>query len=128
MKIMKRNNLFIFQLIALLCGITICACSGIDDEFSMAIKANEGNSYTRTNLIEYTINVETAGTLGSIVEAGNYSNAQKLIVTGNISYDDVHYVDVNMPSVEVLDLSGTKYYRAYISGSFLSESSNIKEI
>jgi hypothetical protein len=72
--------------------------------------------------------VDTVGTLGSIVEAGDYSNAQKLTVTGNISYDDVHYVDVNMTSVEVLDLSGAMYDSESIEGVFMSESSNIKEI
>jgi hypothetical protein len=78
--------------------------------------------------VEYTIHVETAGTLDSLVEAGSYSDAQKLIVTGNIAYEDVNYVDVNMPTVEVLDLAEATYENESIEGAFLSDSTKIKEI
>jgi hypothetical protein len=89
--------------------------------------ASETDLSTRAELVEYTINVETAGTLDSLVEAGNYSDAQKLIITGNIAYEDVNYVDVNMATVEVLDLSEATYESESIR-SFLSDSTKIKEI
>jgi hypothetical protein len=95
---------------------------------SSATQANESGSETRANLVEYTITVETAGTLGSLVESGDYSNAQKLIVMGNIGYDDVNYVDVNMSTVEVLDLAKATYESESIKGTFLSDSTKIKEI
>jgi hypothetical protein len=100
----------------------------MEEELSVAKKVIESGSDTRAELVEYTIHVETAGTLGSLVEAGNYSNAQKLIVTGNIGYDDVHYVDVNMTTVEVLDLAEAAYESESIYGAFLSDSTKIKEI
>jgi hypothetical protein len=90
--------------------------------------ANTNDIFTRADLIEYTINVEYAGTLGTIVEAGSYSDAQKLVVTGRIKYEDVNYVDENMKTVEVLDLSGSRFEISWIDGSFLSETTNIKEI
>jgi hypothetical protein len=107
--------------------MAITSCSKIDLELE-ATSAGVDDTFTRADLVEYTINVEKAGTLDSLVEAGNYSNAQKLIVTGNIGYDDVNYVDVNMPTVEVLDLSGATYESKYISDTFLSDSNKIKEI
>jgi hypothetical protein len=125
--IMKRNNIFIFQWAAWLCAI-LAACSGLEEELPVTGKVNVSGSDTRAELIEYTIDVETAGTLDSLVENGEYADAQKLVVTGNIGYEDVHYVDVNMPAVEVLDLSGTAYYRESIVGTFLSDSTKIKEI
>jgi hypothetical protein len=124
---MKRNNIFIFQWAAWLCAI-LAACSGLEEDLPVAGTANVSGSDTRAELIEYTIDVETAGTLDSLVETGDYSDAQKLVVTGNIGYEDVHYVDVNMPAVEVLDLSGAAYYRESIVGTFLSDSTKIKEI
>jgi hypothetical protein len=90
--------------------------------------ASETDLSTRAELVEYTLHVETAGTLDSLVEAGTYSDAQKLIVTGNIAYKDVNYVDVNMPTVEVLDLARSKYESESIEGVFLSDSTKIKEI
>jgi hypothetical protein len=125
--IMKRNNIFIFQWAAWLCAI-LAACSGLEEELPVNGKVNVSGSDTRAELIEYTIDVETAGTLDSLLENGEYTDAQKLVVTGNIGYEDVHYVDVNMPAVEVLDLSGTAYYRESIVGTFLSDSTKIKEI
>jgi hypothetical protein len=107
--------------------MAITSCSKIDLELE-ATSAGVDDTFTRADLVEYTINVEKAGTLDSLVEAGNYSNAQKLIVTGNIGYDDVNYVDVNMSTVEVLDLSGATYESKYISDTFLSDSNKIKEI
>jgi hypothetical protein len=124
---MKRNNIFIIQWIVWLC-VTLTACSGIEDELSSATQANDSSSETRANLVEYTIEVETAGTLGSLVESRGYSDAQKLIVTGKIDYNDVNYVDVNMPTVEVLDLSRATYNSTSLSGKFLSSSTSIKEI
>jgi hypothetical protein len=124
---MKRDNRFIFQWVAWLC-IVLAACSDIEDEWESAIKVNENSSDTRTDFIEYTINVETAGSLGSIVEAGNYSNAKKLTITGKITYEDVNYVDVNMKNVEILDLSGSTYSTPSLWDSFLSSDSSIKEI
>jgi hypothetical protein len=125
--IMKRNNIFIFQWAAWLCAI-FAACSGLEEELPVAGKVNVSGSDTRAELIEYTIDVETAGTLDSLVENGEYADAQKLVVTGNIGYEDVHYVDVNMPAVEVLDLSGAAYDSELIEGAFLSDSTQIKEI
>jgi hypothetical protein len=125
--IMKRNNIFIFQWAAWLCAI-LAACSGLEEELPVAGEAHMSGSDTRAELIEYTIDVETAGTLESLVEAGGYSDAQKLVVTGNIGYEDVHYVDVNMPAVEVLDLFGAAYDSELIEGAFLSDSTQIKEI
>jgi hypothetical protein len=124
---MKRNNLFIFQWIAWL-SLMLAACSGLEEELFIAEKTNENSSDTRAELIEYTINVETAGTLDSLVKAGSYADVQKLIVTGNIAYEDVNYVDVNMPNVEILDLSEAIYNNESIYGIFLSDSTKIKEI
>jgi hypothetical protein len=124
---MRRNNIFIIQWIAWLC-VTLTACSGIEDELSSATQANDSGSETRANLVEYTIDVETAGTLGSLVESRGYSDAQKLIVTGKIGYKDVNYVDVNMQTVEVLDLTEATYESDLIYGAFLSDSTKIKEI
>jgi hypothetical protein len=124
---MRRNNIFIIQWIVWLC-ITLTACSGIEDELSFATQANDSGSDTRASLVEYTINVETAGTLGSLVESRGYSDAQKLIATGKIGYKDVNYVDVNMPTVEVLDLAGATYNNTSLSVRFLSSSTSIKEI
>jgi hypothetical protein len=103
------------------------SCSQSDWEQEMVGTSIE-DTFTRADLIEYTINVGTAGTLDSLVEAGNYSDAQKLIVTGNIAYEDVNYVDVNMQTVEVLDLAEASYESESISGAFLSDSTQIKEI
>jgi hypothetical protein len=114
---MKRNIIFVFQWITWLC-FTLVACSELDEELSVTDKTNESNSDTRAELIEYTIQVDTAGTLNSLVEAGCYSDAQKLIITGNIAYEDVNYVDMNMPTVEVLDLSEAMYKFDYIEGHF----------
>jgi hypothetical protein len=124
---MKRNIIFVFQWITWLC-FTLVACSELDEELSVTDKTNESNSDTRAELIEYTIQVDTAGTLNSLVEAGCYSDAQKLIITGNIAYEDVNYVDMNMPTVEVLDLSEAMYKFDYIEGHFLSSTTKIKEI
>jgi hypothetical protein len=126
-EIMKRNKTLMLQWIAWLC-ITFFSCSGIEEGLSIAGYGHEDSIETRADLIEYTINVETAGTLDSLVEAGNYADAQKLIVTGNITFEDVNYVDVNMRTVEILDLSGTAYNEDYISGTFLSDSTRIKDI
>jgi hypothetical protein len=125
--IMKRNNIIIFQWAAWLCAI-LAACSGLEEDLPVAGKANVSGSDTRADLVEYSINVEIAGTLDSLVEAGSYSDAQKLIVTGNIAYTDVKYVDMNMPTVEVLDLAGSEYESESIEGAFLSDSTKIKEI
>jgi hypothetical protein len=125
--IMKRKNIFLVQGIAWLC-ITLGACSGTEEELAIIGKADEININTRAELIEHTINVEEVGTLGSLIEAGDYANVQKLIVTGNIAYEDVNYVDVNMATVEVLDLSEATYESDSISGSFLSRFTNIREI
>jgi hypothetical protein len=107
--------------------MALVSCSQTEWEQEMAGVGTDETS-TRSELIKYTIHVDTAGTLDSLVNEGNYSDAQKLIVTGNISYEDVHYVDVNMPAVEVLDLSGAAYDSESIEGAFLSDSTQIKEI
>jgi hypothetical protein len=72
--------------------------------------------------------VDRAGTLQSIVEAGDYADAQKLIITGNISYEDVNFVDEKMSSVEVLDLSGAMYNTTSLGAPFLQASTKISEI
>jgi hypothetical protein len=127
MKIMKRNNRVIFQWAVWLC-IALAACSGIEDEPSIVSKVNGNSSDTRAELIEYTIHVKTAGSLYSLVNSGSYADAQKLVITGNIGYKDVNYVDEYMTTVEVLDLSGAVYENESINGTFLSESTKIKEI
>lgn len=124
---MRNRRLIYYSLIGLLLT-AFASCSQEDWEQESLGAISESSNSTRTEYIAYTIHVETAGTLGYLVEAGNYSDAQKLTVTGNISYDDVHYVDVNMPSVEILDLSGATYSTESIPSSFLSSSSKIKEI
>jgi hypothetical protein len=107
--------------------MALVSCSQTEWEQEMAGMGTDEIS-TRSELIEYTIHVDTAGTLDSLVNEGSYSDAQKLIVTGDICYEDVNYVDVNMPAVEVLDLSGAAYDSESIVGAFLSDSTQIKEI
>jgi hypothetical protein len=125
---MRKYRIRYDSLISLLL-VVLASCSQIEWEQEQTSESiGEDDTLTRSDLIEYTINVETAGTLDSLVEAGNYADAQKLIVTGNIAYEDVNYVDVNMTTVEVLDLSGATYESTDIQGTFLSESCNIKDI
>jgi hypothetical protein len=107
--------------------MALVSCSQTEWEQEIAGMGTDEIS-TRSELIEYTIHVDTAGTLDSLVNEGSYSDAQKLIVTGDICYEDVHYVNVNMPAVEVLDLSGAAYDSESIVGAFLSDSTQIKEI
>jgi hypothetical protein len=121
---MKQHRISYYGFIGwILMAITSCSKVELEQE---ATSADIDETFTRADLVEYTINVEKAGTLDSLVEAGNYANAQKLIITGNIGYDDVNYVDVNMSTVEVLDLSGATYNTYSFSG--LSSSTSIKEI
>jgi hypothetical protein len=123
---MRKCRFIYYGLISLL-PIAFVSCS--QEEWGREVTGTSiDDTYTRSELIEYTIHVDTAGTLGPLIETGSYSDAQKLIVTGNIAYEDVNYVDVNMTAVEVLDLSGATYDSESIEGAFLSESSNIKEI
>jgi hypothetical protein len=121
------NYRLIYDSLISLWLIAMASCSQSDWEQEMT-GAGKDETLTRADLIEYTINVETAGTLDSLAKAGSYSDAQKLILTGNIAYKDVNYVDVNMTTVEVLDLAGTSYESESISGAFLSDSTQIKEI
>jgi hypothetical protein len=72
--------------------------------------------------------MEKYGTLDSIIAAGEYADAQKLIITGKISNNDIIYIDQNMPNVEVLDLSGAANRYTTLNGDLLSSSSMIKEI
>jgi hypothetical protein len=122
---MRKCRITYFGLISLLL-IALTSCSQTDWEQEL-MGANTNDIFTRADLIEYTINVEYAGTLGTIVEAGSYSDAQKLVVTGRIKYEDVNYVDENMKTVEVLDLSGSRFEISWIDGSFLSETTNINQ-
>jgi hypothetical protein len=124
---MRNRRLIYYSLIGLLLT-AFASCSQEDwEQEALGARAESSNS-TRTEYIAYTIHVETAGTLSSLIKAGNYSDAQKLTITGNISYKDVNYVSTNMKTVEVLDLSGSKYDLYYINGKFLSSSTKIKEI
>jgi hypothetical protein len=123
---MRKHRISYYGLISLLL-IAFISCT--QEEWEQEIMGTSvDNTSTRSELIEYTIHVDTAGTLDSLVQAGSYSDAQKLIVTGNIAYEDVNYVDANMTTVEVLDLSGATYESKSISGVFLSDSTQIKEI
>jgi hypothetical protein len=122
---MKNRKTFYYSLFSLLLLAVSCSKVELDRDVADVI---EDGTFTRADLIEYSINVETAGTLDSLVEVGHYSDAQKLVLTGNISYEDVHYVDSNMNSVEVLDLSDAAYESRYIIDKFLSSTTTIKEI
>jgi hypothetical protein len=123
---MRKHRILYYGLISLIL-IAIVSCSKVDLEQELT-NASVDETYTRADLIEYTINVKTEGTLDSLLQAGSYSDAQKLILKGNIAFEDVNYVDVNMPSVEVLDLSETNYESSSIYRAFLSDSTKIKEI
>jgi hypothetical protein len=108
--------------------MTVSSCSPADGEWEEKVRVNEMDTNTRAELIEYTVEVSTAGTLGNLIESNGYTDAQSLIVTGSINRDDISYVDTNLPSVEKLDLSGAEYYLDYIRANFLSSNTCIKEI
>jgi hypothetical protein len=127
---MRKYRILHDSLISLLL-VVLASCSQIEWEQEVTgASIDKDETLTRSELIEYTINVETAGTLDSLVVAGNYADAQKLIVTGYIAYEDMVYVDENMKTVEVLDMSGAVYDRndGYLKGFLSSSNSTIKEL
>ncbi len=125
---MKRNSIQFVGLVIGMMLMTVSSCSQADGEWEEVVRVEETDTHTRAELIEYTVDVSTAGTLGNLIESYGYTDAQSLIVTGHINHDDVSYVDENLPSVEKLDLSGAEYYQSYIEGNFLCSSTCVKEI
>jgi hypothetical protein len=90
----------------------LTACSSFDAELAALNEEAQAGASTRADLITYTINDLQAGTLADVIAEKGYGDAQKLIITGTFRHDDSYYIRDNMPSVEVLDLSGASFYNA----------------
>jgi hypothetical protein len=93
----------------------LAACSDFDAELAnlLSLPTDSKEETTRANLITYEITDMVAGTLGEVVEANGYADAQKLVITGTFRQDDANYIIDSMPSLEVLDVSGAKFYDSY---------------
>ncbi len=108
--------------------ILLPACADLDTEWAELNKNGKGITDTRAEQTEYTIQVETKGTLQSIIESGNYSGVKKLTLTGSISQDDVDYVINQMTTVDVLNLSDAKFESETVGLDFLPSNDHIKEL
>jgi hypothetical protein len=106
----------------------LTACSSFDAELAALNEEAQTDASTRADLITYTINDLQAGTLADVIAENGYGDAQKLIITGTFRHDDSYYIRDNMPSVEVLDLSGASFYTFNNASSSWSWKNNREHI
>jgi hypothetical protein len=106
----------------------LTACSSFDAELAALNEEAQAGASTRADLITYTINDLQAGTLADVIAEKGYGDAQKLIITGTFRHDDSYYIRDNMPSVEVLDLSGASFYTFNSASTSWNWKNNIEHI